>query len=253
MQKGPGLTLTIFKISTQAEDTLQLSSCLNFSTSGSSLNFILRQLKRVVRSLKFEGSTTGGRDFLSLFQQLFAHSSDKQMAAHRQIWIHITVKPSMATWKQCSKKLYLKQLTSKVQKKDQSTEASFFFWKQDNTKQCVYCWHRCLVRVKRYEWWVSLDFTNLQPVSCTGSLQDNNNNSYCKWQQKWLMEFILLDLLKNNNLSLFSLSLCHNCLSRTEMKASMLTICPLLCCPFLTPTPPPHPTLKLKKNTPNPF
>ena len=145
MQKGPGLTLTIFKISTQAEDTLQLSSCLNFSTSGSSLNFILRQLKRVVRSLKFEGSTTGGRDFLSLFQQLFAHSSDKQMAAHRQIWIHITVKPSMATWKQCSKKLYLKQLTSKVQKKDQSTEkvkkkkkASLFFFENKITQNSVY-------------------------------------------------------------------------------------------------------------------
>ena len=106
MQKGPGLTLTTFKISTQAEDTLQLSSCLNFSTSGSSLNFILRQLKRVVWSVKFEESTIGGRDSLSLFQRLFAHSSDKQMAAPRQIWIHITVKPSMATWKLLKKALF---------------------------------------------------------------------------------------------------------------------------------------------------
>ena len=38
------------------------------------------------------------------------------------------------------------------------------------------------------------------------------------------------------NLSLFSLSLCHNCLSHAEMKASMMKICTLLCRPLKNPT-----------------
>ena len=104
--------------------------------------------------------------------------------------------------------------------------------KQDNTKQCVHCWHRCLCQGEEVRMVSeSLDFTILRHANCTGSLQDKNNNSYCKWQQKWLMEFVLLDFFKKT-LWPFSLFLCHNCLSRTEMKVSMLKICTLLCCPF---------------------
>ena len=119
--------------------------------------------------------------------------------------------------------------------------------KQDNTKQCVHCWHRCPCQGEEVRMVSeSLDFTILRHANCTGSLQDKNN-SYCKWQQKWLMEFVLLELKNKNNLTVFIVLMPQLFVTYWNEGIYVENLHTFVLSFFW------NPPLKLKKNTPKPI